>query len=262
MQPAKGTATVCVAQLLCAVAAFLGTACSGAPDVVAVESGSTPSNAAAGDKGWTNPDVAPADDTHVRVIGMVEAISFEAAPGATSGPVAGAEVCLTTSGVTTCTTTDEGGTYTFEGVEKTAERAELIVTHEGFATTMTSLSIETTVSHALGLIPDSLVPSGDVGVVLARSLVKAYSMTELVSGVRVDVEVGGQKFSGTTQGNGSTLFSGVVPGPITARGSANALSCELWAGSSSATINALPVATAGVVTQIDVLCNVDANDKR
>jgi hypothetical protein len=259
---ATRSAMLCAAQVLCAAAALLGTACSGAPDVVAVENGPATSNAALNETGWTDPTVAPADDNHVRVIGMVEAIALDGAPGAAKGPVAGAEVCLTTSGATTCTTTDDDGTYTFEGVEKSSEPAELIATHEGFAATVTSLSVETTASHALGMIAESLMPSGNVGVVLARSLLKAYAMTELVPGVRVDVQVGGQTFSGTTQGDGSTVFTGVAPGPITVHGTANALSCDLWAGSSSATINTSLVAAAGVVTQIDVLCNVDANDKR
>jgi len=257
---ARRNGTLSVAQLLCAAAALLGTACSGAPDVVAVETESAMSNATLSDTGWTDPTVTPADEAHVRVIGMVEAIAVDGAPGAKVGPVSGAEVCLTTSGSTTCTTTDDSGTYAFESVQKTAERAELIATHEGFATTVTSLSVETTASHALGMIPESLVPSGDAGVVLARSLLRAYTMTELVPGVRVDIEVSGQKFSATTQQNGSALFGSVVPGPITARGTANALSCEVWAGSASATMNTSLVAAAGVVTQIDVLCNVDAND--
>ena len=256
---AKRKATASTAHMLCAIAAILGTACSGAPDVVA-ESGSASSNAALSDTGWADPTVTPADDDRVQVIGMVEAISFDSAPGATGGPVVGAEVCLTTSGSTTCTTTDDNGQYTFEGVQKSSERAELIATHEGFATTVTSLSVETTVSHVLGVIPATVMPSGEVGVILARSLLRAYTMTELVPGVRVDIEVSGQKFSATTQQNGSALFGSVVPGPITARGTANALSCEVWAGSASATMNTSLVAAAGVVTQIDVLCNVDAND--
>lgn len=249
-----------IVRCLGAAAALLGTACSGAPDD---QESLEPATVTAHSEGATasEPAAAPVDHEHVRVLGTLEAVSANETPGTTAEPIAGAEVCLVVAGVTTCTTSDDQGVYAFEGLAKTTEPAEIVATREGFVTTVTVLSLEDSASHALGMVPESMAPSSDRGIVLVRSLVKAYSMTDLVPGVQIDVTVANQQFRAMTDAHGSTMFGDVMPGEVTAVGLANTLHCEVWAGNSSATLTAPLQATAGVVTQVDVLCNVDNNDK-
>lgn len=152
--------------------------------------------------------------------------------------------------------------YGFPGVVKTTESAELVVTHPGFVTTETTLSLESDASHMIGLVPESVASDADHGIVLVRSLVEAYSMTELTPGVDVTVTVSERTYTATTTGQASAaVVTGVEPGAFTVTGAAKALQCDVWGGSSLTTPKAT-VVRAGVVTQIDVLCNIDANDER
>lgn len=243
--------------------ALLGVACASEGGGV-VDGVQAPATRGAGTSMTSAPlaeTAAPVDTDHVNVIGMVEQVSVDARAGAGGGPIAGAEVCLTVSGDTTCTITDDGGVYGFDGVEKTTEPAEIIVTRDGFATTVTNLSVEHDASHVLGLVADSAVDKGS-GIVVVRSLLKAYTMTNSVPGVQVSVTAGTGTFGATTEGEGTAVFMGLTPGAVTVSSHASTLHCDVWTGSSLGTSPPALEARAGVVTEIDVLCNVDNNDKK
>jgi hypothetical protein len=191
----------------------------------------------------------------VRVTGTIESAVFESA---TPLPVlvAGADVCVTVSGVATCTTSDEGGRYSLS-LSKTDETGLLSVTHDDYATTTTTLSLQDDVSHSLGVMPTSRMPAGG-SVILVRSFVyvEEYIMTVVGPGIEVQVSIGGTRTALVTGRDGFAMFDTETAGAVDVAASAQGVSCDVWGGNVTAIEPTVPTTNPGGVTEVDVICRM------
>jgi hypothetical protein len=233
----------------CFLAATL-TACSGAGPLDESAGASTTAEREAPSAG------AAVDENLVRMTGTIESAVF--APG-TRLPaiVVGADVCLTVAGVATCAASDELGRYSFS-VPKTDEPGTLTVTHGNFATTTTTVSLLTDVSHSLGVLPRAAMPATGSPIVLVRSFiyVEQYLMTVVGPGIAVRVSVGGKQTALVTDRNGFAMVEAEDAGAIIVTAAGNGIACDVWGGNVAGVEPAEANASPGAVTEVDVICRM------
>jgi hypothetical protein len=201
------------------------------------------------------------DDATVVLRGTVERVATDARPEAPPEVVADASVCLGVHGVATCTTTGLAGEYELR-TARSDETADLTVTCAGFSTTTTRITLTAHASHALGLVPASSGAT-DPGRahVLLRSYVKVYGVTQVMPSMSVQLVTGIERVSITTDAAGFAILDLPAGSPLDVQAD-GPVSCGLWGGSAGTFLATTLEAVTGVVTEMDVLCDVDRNDDR